>query len=95
MDLPFAQKRWCGAFGVDKVKNALPTTRAMARSARATRTLIARTCASKAARDFRPDKSNVIRHVEYVKEAVDYPNATTRRWRQPRLAAALPPPELT
>ncbi len=20
MDLPFAQKRWCGAFGVDKVK---------------------------------------------------------------------------
>ncbi len=34
MDLPFAQKRWCGAFGVDKVK-MLSDTRTV-RSARAT-----------------------------------------------------------
>jgi thioredoxin-dependent peroxiredoxin len=71
MDLPFAQKRWCGAFGVDHVKmisdhrngsfgenygTLIKDLRIMSRAI------------------FVVDKDNIIRHVEYVKEVGDHPN---------------------
>jgi thiol peroxidase len=71
MDLPFAQKRWCGAFGVDHIKmisdhktgsfgehygTLIKDLRIMSRAI------------------FVVDKDNVIRHVEYVKEVADHPN---------------------
>jgi len=71
MDLPFAQKRWCGAFGVDHVK--MVSDHRNASFGEAYGTLI---------KDWRilsraifvVDKHNVIRHVEYVKEVGDHPN---------------------
>jgi thioredoxin-dependent peroxiredoxin len=71
MDLPFAQKRWCGAFGVDHVKmvsdhrsgsfgehygTLIKDLRIMSRAI------------------FVVDKDNTLRHVEYVKEVGDYPD---------------------
>ena len=71
MDLPFAQKRWCGAFGVDHVKmvsdhrdgsfgenygTLIKDLRILSRAI------------------FVVDKDNTIRHVEYVKEVGDFPN---------------------
>jgi thioredoxin-dependent peroxiredoxin len=71
MDLPFAQKRWCGAFGVDHIKmisdhrdgsfgehygTLIKDLRIMSRAI------------------FVVDKDNTIRHVEYVKEVADHPN---------------------
>jgi len=61
MDLPFAQKRWCGAFGVDKVK-MLSDHKELRIESRAI---------------FVLDRSNKIRHVEYVKEVADHPNYDT------------------
>lgn len=71
MDLPFAQKRWCGAYGVDHIKmisdhksgsfgehygTLIKDLRIMSRAI------------------FVVDKDNKIRHVEYVKEVADHPN---------------------
>ena len=71
MDLPFAQKRWCGAYGVDHVKmvsdhrdgsfgehygTLIEDLRILSRAI------------------FVVDKDNTIRHAEYVKEVADHPN---------------------
>ena len=71
MDLPFAQKRWCGAFGIDHIKmisdhrdgsfgehygTLIKELRIMSRAI------------------FVVDKHNRIQHVEYVKEVADHPN---------------------
>lgn len=71
MDLPFAQKRWCGAAGVSNVttlsdhRNAdfgqaygvlLPDLRLLARAV------------------FVVDKANIIRHIEIVKEIASEPD---------------------
>src|SRR6185369_7951135 len=71
MDLPFAQKRWCGAFGVDRVKmlsdhkdgsfgehygTLIKELRILSRAI------------------FVVDPQNRIRHAEYVKEVADHPN---------------------
>lgn len=71
MDLPFAQKRWCGNFGIQKVqmvsdhRNAsfgehygtlIPDLRIESRAI------------------FVVDGNNVIRHAEYVTEVSDHPN---------------------
>ena len=71
MDLPFAQKRWRDAFGVDHIKmlsdhrsgsfgehygTLIKDLRIMSRAI------------------FVLDQSNTIRHVEYVKEVGDHPN---------------------
>ncbi len=71
MDLPFAQKRWCGAFGVDHVKmlsdhrngsfgehygTLIKDLRILSRAI------------------FVIDQADTIRHVEYVKEVGDHPN---------------------
>lgn len=71
MDLPFAQKRWCGAFGVDHVK--MVSDHRDGSFGQAYGTLI-KDLRIMSRAIFVIDKNNVIRHVEYVKEVGDYPN---------------------
>jgi thioredoxin-dependent peroxiredoxin len=74
MDLPFAQKRWCGNFGVDQVKmlsdhkngsfgenygTMIKEWRILSRAI------------------FVVDQNNVVRHAEYVKEVADHPDYQT------------------
>ena len=71
MDLPFAQKRWCGAFGVDHVK--MLSDHKGASFGEHYGTLIKELrILSRAI--FVVDKNNTIRHAEYVKEVGDHPN---------------------
>jgi thioredoxin-dependent peroxiredoxin len=71
VDLPFAQKRWCGAAGVEKVQTlsdhrdlsfgtaygvAIKELRLLARAV------------------FVVDKNDVVTHVEYVPEVTQHPN---------------------
>jgi thioredoxin-dependent peroxiredoxin len=71
MDLPFAQKRWCGAFGVDRVK--MLSDHKSGSFGMAYGTLIKELRIQSRA-IFVLDKNNVIRHVEYVKEVTDHPD---------------------
>jgi thiol peroxidase len=71
MDLPFAQSRWCGAFGVDKVK--MLSDHKTASFGTNYGTLIEPLRIESRA-IFVIDKDNVIRHVEYVGEVADHPN---------------------
>lgn len=71
MDLPFAQKRWCGAFGVDHVK--MLSDHKDASFGQAYGTLIKELrILSRAI--FVVDKNNIIRHAEYVKEVSQHPD---------------------
>ena len=71
MDLPFAQKRWCGAMGVDRVK--MLSDHKTGSFGEAYGTLI---------KEFRIEsraifvigKDNVVKHAEYVMEVADHPN---------------------
>jgi thiol peroxidase len=71
MDLPFAQKRWCGAAGIDKVKTASDHREASFGRAWGVlepgRRLLARAV-------FVVDKDDVVRHVEYVESVGSEPN---------------------
>jgi len=70
-DLPFAQKRWCGAFGVNKVK--MISDHKDASFGEHYGTLIKELrILSRAI--FVVDENNKIRYAEYVKEAGDHPN---------------------
>ena len=71
MDLPFAQKRWCGAFGIDKVK--MVSDHREASFGQAFGTLIKELRLHSRA-IFVLDKDNTIKHVEYVKEMSEHPN---------------------
>jgi thioredoxin-dependent peroxiredoxin len=71
MDLPFAQKRWCGAFGIDKVNMLSDHRDASFGSAYGTLIKELRIL-SRAI--FVVDANNKIKHVEYVKEVADHPN---------------------
>jgi thioredoxin-dependent peroxiredoxin len=71
MDLPFAQKRWCGAYGVDKVK-MLSDHRAASFGEHYGTLIKDLRIESRAI--FVLDKDNTIKHVEYVKEVADHPN---------------------
>ena len=71
MDLPFAQSRWCGAFGVDKVK--MLSDHREGSFGKAYGTLIKELRIESRA-IFVVDKHNKIRHAEYVKEVADHPN---------------------
>ena len=71
MDLPFAQKRWCGAFGVDHVK--MVSDHRDGSFGQAYGTLI-KDLRILSRAIFVLDKSNTIRYVEYVKEVGDHPN---------------------
>jgi thioredoxin-dependent peroxiredoxin len=79
MDLPFAQKRWCGAFGVDRVKMLSDHRTGSFGSAYGT---LIKELRIESRAIFVVDKNNVIRHVEYVKEVAEHPNY------DPALAAA-------
>ena len=71
MDLPFAQKRWCGAFGVDRVK--MLSDHRSGSFGEAYGTLI-KDLRIESRAIFVLDKDNLIRHAEYVKEVADHPN---------------------
>ncbi len=71
MDLPFAQKRWCGAYGVDHVN--MVSDHRDGSFGQAYGTLI-KDLRIMSRAIFVIDKNNVIRHVEYVKEVADHPN---------------------
>ncbi|MGD1097802.1 MAG: thiol peroxidase [Bryobacteraceae bacterium] len=71
MDLPFAQKRWCGAFGVDHVK--MVSDHRNGSFGESYGTLI-KDLRIESRAIFVVDKDNVIRHAEYVKEVADHPN---------------------
>src|ERR1051325_5324997 len=74
MDLPFAQSRWCGAFGVDKVK--MLSDHKDGSFGENYGTLI-KELRNESRAIFVLDRSNKIRHVEYVKEVADHPNYDT------------------
>ena len=71
MDLPFAQKRWCGAYGIDKVK--MLSDHKTGSFGEHYGTLIKELRIESRA-IFVVDKDNTIRHAEYVKEVGDHPN---------------------
>jgi thiol peroxidase len=71
MDLPFAQKRWCGAFGVDQVK--MVSDHRDGSFGQAYGTLIKELRIMSRA-IFVVDKNNIVRHAEYVKEVAEHPN---------------------
>ena len=71
MDLPFAQKRWCGAFGIDKVK--MVSDHKTGSFGESYGTLIKELRIHSRA-IFVVDKDNTIRHAEYVKEVADHPD---------------------
>ena len=71
MDLPFAQKRWCGAYGVDHVKMLSDHRNGSFGEHYGTMIKELRIL-SRAI--FVVDQQNTIRHVEYVKEVGDHPD---------------------
>lgn len=74
MDLPFAQKRWCGAFGVDKVKMLSDHRDGSFGTNYGT---LIKDLRIESRAIFVLDKNNTIRHVEYVKEVAEHPNYDT------------------
>ena len=71
MDLPFAQKRWCGAFGVDKIKMLSDHKDGSFGSHYGT---LIKELRIESRAIFVLDKDNTIKHAEYVKEVADHPN---------------------
>jgi thioredoxin-dependent peroxiredoxin len=71
MDLPFAQKRWCGAFGIDNVK--MLSDHRDGSFGEHYGTLIKELRIESRA-IFVVDSENKLRHVEYVKEVADHPD---------------------
>jgi thiol peroxidase len=71
MDLPFAQKRWCGAFGVDNVKMLSDHVDGSLGSNYGT---LIKELRIESRAIFVLDPNNRIRHAEYVKEVADHPN---------------------
>src|SRR5437764_1293038 len=71
MDLPFAQKRWCGAMGVDHVK--MISDHRDGSFGQAYGTLI-KDLRIMSRAIFVVDKDNKLRHVEYVKEVGEHQN---------------------
>jgi thioredoxin-dependent peroxiredoxin len=71
MDLPFAQKRWCGSFGINKV--AMLSDHMSGSFGKGYGTLISDLRIESRA-IFVVDGSNRIRYVEYVNEVGEHPN---------------------
>lgn len=71
MDLPFAQKRWCGAFGVDNVKMLSDHKDASFGTSYGT---LIKDLRIESRAIFVLDRDNTVRHVEYVREVADFPN---------------------
>lgn len=70
-DLPFAQKRWCGAAGVDKVKTVSDYRNRSFGEAWGT---MLRDLKIESRAIFVVDGNNKITYVEYVPEVTDHPN---------------------
>lgn len=70
-DLPFAQKRWCGAAGVDKVKTVSDYKNRSFGEAYGT---MLHDLKIESRAIFVVDGSNKITYVEYVPEVTDHPN---------------------
>ncbi len=71
MDLPFAQKRWCGAFGVDKVKMLSDHMDGTFGTNYGT---LIKELRIESRAIFVLDPKNQIRYAEYVREVADHPN---------------------
>ncbi|MCL5742558.1 MAG: thiol peroxidase [Acidobacteria bacterium] len=71
MDLPFAQKRWCGAFGVDRVRMLSDHRDASFGTHYGT---LIKELRIESRAIFVVDKDSVIRYVQYVKEVGDFPD---------------------
>ena len=71
MDLPFAQKRWCGAFGVDKVKMLSDHKDGSFGTNYGT---LIKELRIESRAIFVIDRNNQVRYSEYVKEMADHPN---------------------
>jgi thiol peroxidase len=71
MDLPFAQKRWCGAFGVDKLKMLSDHKDASFGSHYGT---LIKELRIESRAIFVIDRNNRVRYAEYVKEVADHPD---------------------
>jgi thioredoxin-dependent peroxiredoxin len=74
MDLPFAQKRWCAAAEVHKVRTASDHRDASFGLAYGT---LVKELRLNARAVFVVDKEGVLRHVEYVKEIASHPDYDT------------------
>src|SRR5438552_18893078 len=70
-DLPFAQKRWCGAAGVDKVRTASDHRDTAFGLAYGT---LIKELRIESRAVFVVDQNGVLQHVEYVKEVAEHPN---------------------
>jgi thiol peroxidase len=70
-DLPFAQKRWCGAAGVDKIKTASDYKNGNFGEAWGT---MIRDLRIESRAVFVVDGENTIRYAEYVPEVAEHPN---------------------
>ena len=71
MDLPFAQRRWCGASGVDRIKTASDHRGASFGTAYGTLIKELRLLTRSI---FVIDAGGTVRYVEYVPEATSHPN---------------------
>jgi len=71
MDLPFAQKRWCGAFAVDKVKMLSDHKNASFGTNYGT---LIKELRIESRAIFVIDGNNRVCHEEYVKEVADHPD---------------------
>ena len=74
MDLPFAQKRWCGAFNVDKVKMLSDHKDGSFGTNYGT---LIKELRIESRAIFVLDVNNKVVHAEYVKEVADFPNYET------------------
>ena len=74
MDLPFAQTRWCGAYGIDKVK--MLSDHKSGSFGEHYGTMIKELRIESRA-IFVVGKDNTLKHVEYVKEVGEHPNYDT------------------
>ncbi len=71
MDLPFAQKRWCGAFGVDNMRMLSDHRSGSFGSAYGT---LIKDLRIESRAIFVLDKDGTLKHVEYVKEVANHPD---------------------
>ncbi len=71
MDLPFAQKRWCGAAGIEKVQTLSDFK---ARNFATAHGVFVPSIGLMCRAVFVIDSKDTIRHVEYVRDAVHEPN---------------------
>lgn len=71
MDLPFAQARWCGAFGIDNIK-MLSDHKSGSFGANYGTLIKELRIESRAI--FVVDKDGKVQHAEYVKEVADHPD---------------------